>query len=43
MHKVIGYIYIVSSIVGAVAGIYMAMFSYGGLLASVGFGILGCL
>ncbi len=43
LHKIMGYIYINSSNIGSAAGLYVGMFSYGGLISSIGFGILACL
>lgn len=41
LHRNIGYLYVVSVIIGAISGIYIAFWATGGLVSSIGFISLG--
>ena len=43
LHRSIGKIYVVAALLSALAGIYIAFFATGGLIASTGFISLGCI
>ena len=43
IHRLLGRIYVVSCLVTGLAGMYMAVYSYGGWITHVGFGTLGAL
>ncbi|HYO76822.1 MAG TPA: DUF2306 domain-containing protein [Thermoanaerobaculia bacterium] len=43
IHRLLGRIYVVSCLVTGLAGMYMAVYSYGGWITHLGFGTLGAL
>jgi uncharacterized membrane protein len=40
-HRLLGQVYVISSVMIGVSGMYMAAYSYGGWITHVGFGLLG--
>ena len=40
LHRTLGKVYVIGCIVGGIAGLYMAFFSFGGIVTHWGFGIL---
>ena len=43
LHRALGTVYVVSSLGVGIAGLYMSLYSFGGLLTHLGFGMLGVL
>jgi uncharacterized membrane protein len=43
VHRWLGRTYLISVLVGGLGGLYMAQFSYGGMVTHLGFGALACL
>ncbi len=43
VHKIIGKVYIIAALLSSVAGIYIAFYATGGIVASLGFIYLGCI
>src|SRR5690349_18788390 len=43
VHRWLGRTYLLSVLVGGLGGLYMAQFSYGGIVTHLGFGALACL
>jgi uncharacterized membrane protein len=43
LHRALGTIYVASSVMVGLAGLYMSLYSFGGLVSHIGFGALGVL
>lgn len=43
LHRLVGKIYLICILIGGLSGLYMALFSFGGMISHLGFGLLAVL